>query len=174
MRYAKVVTVVLVCAISVGAHSEQTAKQKFSETYRLSVTTTTVYAHGKWVELQEKKDIPPSSGVVELKCSKSEMLCYDMEANLVTAGRPRIDVTELAILRWDETEIIASDEDSAICVRQSLTIDFRTRAVTWVDSPKLPLAESCMSIAGDAAKRASTYSLVATKFPNIGDEASAQ
>ena len=172
MRLVTAATVILLCAISARAQGAKPAKQtkeQPADAYRLSATPTTVYAHGKWVEVSEKKESQSFfGGVVELKCSKSEMLCYDMEA-LITAGRPSIVVTELPILKWNGTEIIASEEDSAICLRQTLTINFRTREVTMVDSPKLPLPESCTALAGEAATRANTYRLVATEFPDIGD-----
>jgi len=183
MRYmltaltAALFALLLSCFLSFaqGQKSKQTTEQKIkehAEAYRLIVDSDAVYAHGKWFEISGlKENQPADNGVVIIKCSKAEKLCYDVEATVAhLIGVPALMLSELYVLKWDTTEIVASEDVSAICSRHTLTINFRTRAVTMVDSPKVPLPPSCTGLFGDGIKRANTYSLVATQFPDMGDK----
>ena len=183
MRYihtvsaAALLVLLLLCSLSFaqGQTSKQTTEQKIkehAEAYRLIVDSDAIYAHGKWFEISGlKENQPADNGVVIIKCSKAEKLCYDVEATVThLVGVPALMLSELYVLKWDTTELVASEDVSAICSRHTLTINFRTRAVTMVDSPKVPLPPSCTGLFGDGIKRANTYSLVATQFPDMGDK----
>jgi hypothetical protein len=116
------------------------------------------------VELSEKK-VPNS--VVQIHCEKPSKTC-DWASAAVVNGRASLDVGQFEILKWDNVEILAREKGGSRlgCDTDTLTIDFRSQAVTMTIAPTTPPGKSCPELFGNSTQ---TYLLRATHSPNLAD-----
>ena len=103
-----------------------------------------VAASGKWKSdtAPMKADDPKSK--VRIECDKNILLCAVAEGpNLFAANEgnmnlfTRLDVTPVhyTITRWDSTGLVAQTS-ARDCVTDKLVIDFKTKSVTMIQTPK--------------------------------------
>jgi hypothetical protein len=98
-------------------------------------------ASGKWKSDMEpvKPDDPASKVLIE--CDKNISLCAVAEGDNVIASEgnlfTRLDVTPVhfTILHWDASGLVAQTS-ARDCVRDRLVIDFKTKSVTMIQTPK--------------------------------------
>ena len=94
------------------------------------IETLYTWAEGKWSDADEK--LGPVSAVIN--CYKRFGFCEEAEAGFVL-GSATVNLGELDILRWDDSELIAVDS-SPICVVNTIRFDFHTKQVTFTVTPK--------------------------------------
>jgi len=108
---------------------------------QLKVTKGTyLAAAGQW-----KSDAEPTKGddaprKVRIECDKNINLCAVAQgANLTGEGNlfTRLDVSKVhyTILHWDQSGMVAQTTDRS-CVKAKLVIDFRSKSVTMIETPK--------------------------------------
>jgi hypothetical protein len=95
--------------------------------------------------ISEKANVWP--GKVSLACNRSEKVCIEWDAGLVTLGSPgmaelSIESTDFGIVSWDATSIVARNLDGQ-CQTHTLLVDFPAQTVTVTDSPRNQNQESC-------------------------------
>lgn len=90
-------------------------------------------------------------------CTKSEMTCTEATAK-AEGAYPRADLQFYIITRWTARSLEAQD-DSPICVRNVLTIEFDTARVIATDVLKQDTEESVKACAGVGVRGTTTYQL---------------
>lgn len=99
-------------------------------------------ASGQWksdAEPVKPEEAPPK---VRIECDKNIALCAVAQGpnvNLTGDGNlfTRLDVSKVhyTILHWDQSGMVAQTTDRS-CVKAKLVIDFRSKSVTMIETPK--------------------------------------
>jgi hypothetical protein len=90
-------------------------------------------------------------------CTRSEMTCTEATAQ-AEGAYPRADLQFYTITRWTARSLEAQD-DSPICVRNVLTIEFDTARVIATDVLKQDTEETVKACANFGVHRTTTYQL---------------
>ena len=88
------------------------------------IETLSTWATGKWSDAEEKLGVMSA----EIHCYKKLSFCEETEA-IVVIGPAQVKMTELDILRWDDSELIAIDS-APTCQVNTVRFDFRTKQVS--------------------------------------------
>ena len=101
---------------------------------------TYVTASGQWKSDTETPKLEDAAAKVKIECDKNIALCAVAEGtNLLGEGNlfTRLDVTPVhyTILRWDNEGVVAQTL-AKDCVTDRLVIDFRTKSVSMIETPK--------------------------------------
>jgi hypothetical protein len=99
-----------------------------------------VAASGKWKSDSETVKPEEPASKVQIECDKNIALCAVAEGtNLLGEGNlfTRLDVSPVhyTILHWDNSGLVAQTS-ARDCVNERLVIDFRTKSVTMIETPK--------------------------------------
>jgi hypothetical protein len=100
-----------------------------------------VEALGKWKSDTEPMKPEDPANKVLIECDKNIALCAVAEGENVIASEgnlfTRLDVTPVhfTILHWDASGLVAQTS-ARDCVRDKLVIDFKTKSVTMIQTPK--------------------------------------
>jgi hypothetical protein len=99
-----------------------------------------VAAAGQWKSDAGSAKPEDPTAKVKIECDKNISLCAVAEgANLLGDGNlfTRLDLTPVhyTILRWDNAGLVAQTL-ARDCVTERLEIDFRSKSVTLIDTPK--------------------------------------
>jgi hypothetical protein len=117
-----------------------------------------VTARGSWKSITEHEGDQLS--LVEntyIICTKSEMTCTEASAR-AKGAYPRADLTFYQITRWSDGSLEAQD-DSPVCVRNILTIEFNTARVIATNVLKQDSAETLKTCANFGIHGTTTYQL---------------
>jgi hypothetical protein len=117
-----------------------------------------VTARGSWKSITEHEgDQLASVQNTYIVCTKSEMTCTEATAK-AEGIYARADLQFYQITRWSGGSLEAQD-DSPICVRNILTIEFTTARVIATDVLKQDSAETLKTCADFGVHRTTTYQL---------------
>ena len=100
-----------------------------------------VAASGKWKSDSDTLKPPDPTAKVRIECDKNIALCAVAEGTNLFADDgnlfTRLDVTPVhyTILHWDDSGLVAQTT-ARDCVNERLVIDFRTKSVTMIETPK--------------------------------------
>jgi hypothetical protein len=117
-----------------------------------------VTARGSWKSISEHESDQLS--LVQntyIICAKSEMTCTEATAR-AEGAYPRADLTFYQISRWSGGSLEAQD-DSPVCVRNIITIEFDTARVISTNVLKQDSAETLKTCADFGLHRTTTYQL---------------
>jgi hypothetical protein len=86
-------------------------------------------------------------GKVSLTCNRTDKVCTEWDAGLMTLGKPglaelSIDSTDFDVVSWDATSIVGSNLDG-VCQTHTLLVDFSAQTVMVTDSPRNQNQQSC-------------------------------
>jgi hypothetical protein len=128
-----IAALVLTCATS--AFPQDQTPALFGEPSLVVVGTQKIetlytFATGKWSDTDEKLGLMSA----EIHCYKKLGFCSEAEAH-VYFGQAQVVLTELDILRWDDSELIAVDS-TPICEVNTIRFDFRTKQISYTIASK--------------------------------------
>jgi hypothetical protein len=117
-----------------------------------------VTVRGSWKSLTDHDGDQLSSAQNSyITCTKSEMSC--IEATARQEGLyPRAELTFYTVTRWTDQSLEAVD-DSPICVKNTLTIEFNTARVIVADVVRQDTEETVKTCANFGVRRTTTYQL---------------
>jgi hypothetical protein len=130
MTVAGAVAATLAFAATTGAQQLRVTNRSFVE------------ATGKWKSDSESAKPEDPAAKVRIECDKNISLCAVAEGTNLTVADDgnlftRLDVSPMhfTILHWDASGLIAQTT-AKDCVKDRLVIDFRSKSVTMIQTPK--------------------------------------
>jgi hypothetical protein len=105
------------------------------------VNDSEAYVKGDWVALDEHSKLPGVS-MSQITCYRTEMICHELQGNLVIVGNmfnlvP--DSADYKILRWTSEEIVAQNIGGICKVLNSLKFDRKNKKVYFLQSLSEPV-----------------------------------
>ena len=129
-------------AAQISAHRRPT--EYFFGIKVFSITNDAVYVVGTLTG----DGIPHKFNTAQISCYKDRMICATNDIRGIsedTCQLSRLDSPlEIPITKWDDFEIVASDEASTInCIKTTISLDLKGQRALWVEEPSKPNSATC-------------------------------
>jgi hypothetical protein len=126
-------TIALIAAVLLSAGTGSAQQLKVTKGRYLA-------ASGQWKSDSEAAKPEETPAKVRIECDKNIALCAVAQgANVTGEGTlfTRLDVNQVhyTILHWDQAGMVAQTAERD-CVKSRLVIDFRSKSVTMIETPK--------------------------------------